>query len=294
MSDIDIYIDEKDTKAAKKIMTSLGYDYTGRLSYQHEFICNGISVELHFALWGYDLEKLKDFSSLFDQTYFVSDTSVCRLKPEFFYVFLIAHMAKHLKTSGIGVRAFLDIWVYIKKYGKDLDWNLIRQTLSEMALDRFEIQIRKLLKVWFLDEPWSETSELVTGYILSSYTHGTRKNEAASSLASSGKNKSQRAFGLVFPPLSYMRKRYFVLKKLPFLLPFFWIIRLICAPFSKNRTAKKDYNALYSVDDKDVQYAAEVLKAFGLSEKNSSLEINEKTEGFKTAEFRITFKEKFI
>ncbi|MBQ7646337.1 MAG: nucleotidyltransferase family protein, partial [Clostridia bacterium] len=263
MSDIDIYIDEKDFPRAKKAMQSLGFEYKGRLSYQHQFECGGVSVELHFALWGYGFEKISGFESLFDFAENTSGTEY-RLRPEFNYVFLTAHIAKHLKTSGIGVRAFLDIYLYSLKFGKTMDWGLINKYLVEMGLDRFAVRIRDLIGAWFYSKPFDDNVRTMTKYIILSYTHGTRTNEAAASLTD-GTSKTGKKISLLFPSMSYMKRRFLILNKMPFLYPFCWLVRLVTAPFSKKSSSSGDISALGSISEKDVENVSSARKAFGLA-----------------------------
>ena len=69
------------------------------------------------------------------------------------YVYLLAHEYKHYMTAGSGLRSLLDIWVYLRKYGDELNWGYIEKELETLGLKEFEEENRSLALSLFQGEP---------------------------------------------------------------------------------------------------------------------------------------------
>lgn len=65
---------------------------------------------------------------------------------------------------------------------------------------------------------------------------------------------------MVFPPLKVMVKNYPVLKRLPFLLPFYWFVRLV----KKGGRAKNKSKELGALTDKNKKLMNDIFKSSGL------------------------------
>ena len=50
---------------------------------------------------------------------------------EDFYIYMIAHIAKHFYAMGCGIRNLLDIYIYLNKYGEQLDREYISSELKK-------------------------------------------------------------------------------------------------------------------------------------------------------------------
>ena len=102
----------------------------------------------------------------------------------------------------------------------------------------------------------------MTDYIFNSGTHGSLLNEQSINLAvgEGTKNFSKRKFKYffkkIFPPFSYMKERNEILKKIPILLPFFYVQRLIVALFKKREIA---INTITGIDKFNEEYSKKVV-----------------------------------
>ncbi|MDD2235026.1 MAG: nucleotidyltransferase family protein, partial [Desulfitobacteriaceae bacterium] len=47
------------------------------------------------------------------------------LSLEDFYIYLLIHLSKHYAGGGTGIRSFLDIWLYHRRYAKEMNWNYL-------------------------------------------------------------------------------------------------------------------------------------------------------------------------
>ncbi len=263
MSDIDFLIKDEYRNKVKEILVSLGINFIEENSYQDIYKdCNGIIIEVHHALWGYGLEKTTLYSKLWssvnqaknsNHTFVMSDNDK--------YIFLITHMYKHFCCSGVGLRPLFDIWFFLQEKENLLDFSYIRSELSVLGEELFERKILELVKCIFLDKEKNDDLKLIEDYLFRCNTHGTTKISVASSMVKTSKTK--HFFIRIFPPYSFMVRRYDILKKFPILLPFFWIFRIVVFPFNK-RSLKNNVNKLKSISEDESLYVQKVFKAAGI------------------------------
>lgn len=238
MSDNDILVDPERRKDVREIMERLGfttqkYEQANHDVYHkeplsnfemHMHLINGRSNELLPQYYDDVKERLiKDEGNGYG--YHFSDSD--------FYLFLIAHEYKHYVEGGTGLRSLMDIWLYLKKKEKDLDWDYIRRETVKMGVDRFETVNRPLALHLFDGKPLPEAERQMMEYILSSGAYGTHENDIANQLQKKGR------IGFVLSrmtlPKELMLKQYPILKKAPFLYPVMWVWRFIHRFFSNRK-----------------------------------------------------------
>ena len=119
-TDLDIYVEDKYTEKAKNILEKMGF-VTERFSHKMQddsyFLNNYVHVEIHRKLisnkcpWDDKCGEIIDRIKKTDNSDYEYEMSC-----EDFYLYMIGHMAKHMKYSGIGIRMVVDVWVYLRKY----------------------------------------------------------------------------------------------------------------------------------------------------------------------------------
>ena len=57
--------------------------------------------------------------------------------PEYHFLYLIAHLAKHVAASGAGARMYLDLAAFILHFGEKADWTWIASELEKTGLSAF-------------------------------------------------------------------------------------------------------------------------------------------------------------
>ena len=240
MNDVDILIREKDyKKTIKPIMKNLGF--TAGAESDHEYIWHkdGQTVELHKRIIpSYN----KDF-------YGVIGDGWEWLKKNGEYIYLFVHFAKHYRDSGIGIVHLIDLEV-CKNTG-DLF------ALSDLHLNQFYENVKKTLDCWFRNGEYDSVTSFLTNKFFSGGEYGNAQTQSRSmalkSINQAGgsvkKARRRSVFRALFPTYSAMKMRYNILKPLPFLLPVFYIWRLICAPFSGRVKKRIDMNKSIKKDD---------------------------------------------
>lgn len=276
MSDIDILVDEKNIFKVKDIMEELGYTTT-EFGLEHHDIYHkgkGICVEIHRDLMPDEGEYLyTGFDNPWDEQLIVQDGQnklLYRQNTDEFYIFMIAHAAKHFFLSGFGMRLVLDIGVYRKKYKGKLNNAYICRRLQEMKIYRFAKILELLADVW-MDENTDFKAEGRIMYggisendlrdvedmeksLLCSTVYGDSSQLRAAG-ADNKKVSSKRglvinsAIRRIFPQKRFMIIDYPMLKRHGWLLPVCWSMRIFRWVLSDDKKGLlKEVSAIKSVD----------------------------------------------
>lgn len=270
MGDIDILADEKDLHKAKEIMFKLGYCLKQEgINHDVYYKPPLVYIELHRALIGSSEKKLKSHFKTGWQYSKLKENSkyIYKMSNEDYYVYMIAHLAKHFKRGGAGIRFIMDIWVYNNYFKDKLDWEYINEEFRKSELLTFSNNIKQLSKVWFDDADSNELLDEMSEYIISNGTFGTTKNATASMISKGNgyeKEKIKYLLYLVFPSYERMVCLFPRLKRFPFLLPVYWLIRGIIRLFFRKKKVFEYLFAAKSVSKKEVNDMKSFLCRSGL------------------------------
>lgn len=272
--DVDIYFRNKDSEKIKNIMVNMGFnvlEYGEHHIHDKYQIDNAIEFEMHRSLID---EKYYEWGNLckeIEENIYSENGCKHKSSNEYYYMYMIAHMAKHMKYGGVGIRFILDIWVYLKKYNDILDWDFIEDRLKFGHLYEFEKCARKLSYIWFENEPYDDVSMELAMYIAENGLFGTQEHYVISeyvmkygSEKMTAKNKIARYAGAIFMPYSKMIGKYPILKKYKILLPLCWIDRIIRACLFKRERINDISHYFDNVKSDDVARMQEFKRKIGL------------------------------
>ncbi|MCR5485007.1 MAG: nucleotidyltransferase family protein [Clostridiales bacterium] len=256
MCDIDILIKKKDSETVKGIMDALGYTSVKYGTNPDIYLKAPImNIEVHNALIR---DKTDHFDTTWERVLPVKGFSHSyAMTNEDFYIFMIAHLWKHFVGSGTGIRSILDIYVYLKHYKDSLDNEYINKKLTDSGIADFDGAVRELCMYWFGDGELTERAAELEPEILESAVYGNKETAARNYIKSTISNESGKVTAvnkflyilkLMFPGLSVMEKSYPWLRKVPFLIPFMWIVRGVKSAFSRSGTVKKDISNVVNAD----------------------------------------------
>lgn len=205
-------------------------------------------------------------------------------------VYMLFHVYKHFLHGGFGIRQVCDIGLFSEKNIDLIDWNRVRQVCREagiytFAAAVFAVALRHLLGETPLEDVidagvLSSIDEMpllddimdsgVYGTSTMSRMHSSTITLGAAEKALKNRSRSGRAkAGLlktVFPPLSYMRGSYPVLKKAPVLLPFTWIARMFRYLKEHRSTTKPKTGDSAGKSVKMGRGRVELMKLYGILE----------------------------
>lgn len=231
MGDADILIRLEQYAQIVPILESLGFEF--QVESDHELIwhAKSLHLELHKRLIpSYN----EDYYAYFGDGWRLAKKQAgCRyaLSPEDDLIYQFTHFAKHYRDGGIGCRHVTDLWVY-KRHFPNLDTAYIRRELDKLQLLAFYDNICRLVGVWFEGAPADQMTDFISEFIFESGSWGkardhtisaeVRNTQAAGSVFA-GWLRSVRL--VLFPSLENLSVKYPILKKAPWLLPVFWVVR---------------------------------------------------------------------
>lgn len=169
---------------------------------------------------------------------------------EDFYIYLIIHMMKHFDEGGIGIRAMIDCYLYIKEYNYKLDWSYINSELETLGISDFEKKIKVLSSKMFSNIDGLQKAEIsadeaaLLKYIFYSGTYGGQASKIIYNVAklnSENKKPNKKGWKIkylwkrVFPEKEFMMRYYPTAYKYKVLIPFVYVQRIFKGIFQKKR-----------------------------------------------------------
>ena len=263
MGDADILIKLEQYPQIEPIMEGLGYRF--ERDYDHELVWKNASLylELHKRVVP---SNSKDFYRYFGTGWQLGSrlTDLCRyeMSPENLFLYIFVHFTKHYRSSGIGMKHLLDLWVVIKRFA-EMDLEYVCSCLKEMKLYDFYTYTMETVGVWFDGAEENDRTNLITNVIFNSGQYGTHDRGVVNRaiLAHRGSSARARCSELllgIFLPYGEMKKRYGVLAKAPILLPIFWVVRWFEILFFRRYVFKirRDRAKIMTQDNMDQHRAA--------------------------------------
>ncbi len=258
MSDIDLVVYDESLDEASKVLEKLGYTVVELVKHHMVFSKDpGIVVEAHWCLYDENVDHSQHmyFNNMRGRL-----KEGCKYTYEFskedFYIYMIAHMAKHFFEKGCGIRNLMDIYVYLEKYKNELDYKYIETELTKCGLLDFEKHMKELAYIWLEDRQCSDFYENLFAYMLDSGIYGRGENGIWSQLAKETTDNDNVRLHFYFPSYKFMVEKYGWLKKAPVLLPLAWVLRGVTGVASKqardhrdnlNSTSKEDTAKLLDI-----------------------------------------------
>lgn len=279
MGDTDLIVPRNLKTNAGQVLRKLGYTLEFQFSGKEEgYIHQGISYDLHHQLIYDEAITLPEHKAFFNSCWnYVSNGE---LDHSFHFLFLLAHLRKHLMNEGVGIRQFMDLAV-IANQDTSLSWDWIRKMLPELRMERFAEVCFSLIERWFgircpltnskLDDIFVENA---TKKILANGVFGFDDKSNQNNVIT---NQIRQYHGMrVFGRIKLILKRAFpgykemcggeasaFLKGKPWLLPVAWIYRFSLM-FSGKKTSGKKILSQILISGKKMDSREEELRHWGL------------------------------
>ncbi len=282
MGDIDVLVDENQMHLIHQLLPKFGYLLHSKGPSHDVFVKDkSIDIEIHPDIdTHFDGLSRIQFANIWEKQEHYKDYEY-RFYSEYQILYLLSHLVKHLKSSGIGLRQVLDVGLYFKKYELTINQVTLNNLLMESNLLRFFHTVLWLNVQWFgfqYDYKYNKTEmteellDEITAFMSISGVHG-KGNEfnralpalTKHALGSKGSKGSKMRYLLTvgFPKLSEMQGTKPYLKKYPILLPYAWVSRWFYLVFRKgNRTKNKLKNM--NIDNIIIEKQALLYKKMGL------------------------------
>ena len=223
MSDLDILVRKEQLKAADGIMLSLGYE-ADTLGYMYDDSFNKkpfMHVELHHELFPLNSPFHEYFDDVLDRC---GGKYGKKMSDEDAYIYIMAHMCKHYRESGTGIRSVADTYLLNRRYMPTMDREYLDAELIRLEIKEFVGVISEIADKWFSDKSFDSFSR-EERYILNSGIYGTIEQKVLNRRSELG----EKHFFLrrIFPPLNLMKDIFRPVRKFPFLVPVFYVYRIV-------------------------------------------------------------------
>lgn len=268
MSDTDLLIRAEQAASARQAMIELGYREGACDDEDTDlyFSPHGLKYEVHRALAddAYNQSSKVFLSELFTYAKQIDGKHyIYELGREEHYVYILCHFVKHFLGKGIGIRHVLDIYFCTTKW--QLNEERLNLLLNEFELLEFSKVIQKLAMYWFAGGQADESTLSIGRYIMNSGVFGKDSQQVANRMIRKKKGKFAYYRSRIFPSYRVMCTRYPSLNKLPFMLPIYWITRLVKAGISRSDKISAEIDVVQNSDDTLLQEKEQFYRSCGLN-----------------------------
>lgn len=315
MGDVDVLVRDEDMEKTLQVLNGLGYTKEGEGSAVWTCKNGTLSYEIHRRLafgkyWNqvdYESYFAKAFDRLQDEpgprpslrgmrqeapqevrhgesgpvTGTVRGKSRRYFSLEDHFIYLCFHLAKHLNSTGAGIRMVMDIALYLKAYQEQMDWNYIWEECRKIRLDVFVKTLLQACREWFQVPSGAKTekkeAEEVLGqlasYIMTGGVFGFERDDSIRRLRKGIDDRTDHVSVLIrakalwkiaFPQRKHMVYFMPAVEQHPALLPLAWIRRWRQGLLERRRmeAAFRGLDKSKNVDEARKQYR--LLKKIGL------------------------------
>lgn len=223
--DIDVLVHPDSIERASAVLEErLKYTPSGSTTHDVSFMTpSDVHIELHHTL----IESKRAGSAdeilrrVWQYSSPVGGTCEYMLDDGMFYLYHLAHMAKHVCGGGCGVRPFLDLWML--NHRAEHDGAALLELIGRSRLDKFDKAARELSEYWFGGGEPDDAALQLGDYILSSGVYGNIENRVA--VCRSNKSRFRYIMSRLFIPYDSLITLYPGLKGRRVLLPFYEVRR---------------------------------------------------------------------
>jgi hypothetical protein len=275
MTDTDIFMGPESAEEVRDIMKAQGYEiysYGGKkddIYHKPPYT----TVEMHKTFFAYEDDWNQLLTEPQSELYVWNRRKslegkqyVSAMEPELCYVYLLAHMAKHMRNGSSGVRSFLDLWIFRQKH-PDLQWDIINRDLTSLGLTVFADRVRQLTESWFDKQEMNPDFEPFVAHVMEGGTYGNEDNFVASNAAMQGEKQPSRIqylFRRGFPNRASMELRFPKLKEHHAWLPYYYVKRLWRDGFKRMDAVKGEVRSVKNIDYEQIQQVQQMYQEWGL------------------------------
>lgn len=281
MGDLDCLICPEDREKAHRLMCQLGYKRQEQEGAVWVYSMGTIVVEMHTKIArnglgnGFDYQEF--FSDAMEHTK-MQNGKLC-FESEYHVCYLIYHIAKHLSSTGAGVRMIADIAAILHCDQGDIDWEFVQCQLEQAQLWETALAIYGLCNRWFgIDTSASYRGpewvlDALEAYIVSGGTFGFelrgsgdiyRRNALRESMDRGWHYRLRLMCEYLFPSKAYLTKYFPPSEKHGWLLPVAWLRRCWLGAFRRKHHSIATIRSMTDGDADRSYWEGRMLKEIGL------------------------------
>lgn len=283
MSDVDILIRAQDRRQMERTLEDAGFTLKHKNITEHVYEKNQIKLEVHTE-FAQGPETGADFTSWcgggFENGQFSANSYTGYFRPSFHFLYLIYHTAKHMYSTGAGIRMFLDLAVFWNHYQEEICPADLAGDLKNMKLDTFADTAFWICNHWFgteipmEKEPDTDLRTFMENYIFSGGIYGLHKRNfsdlyirRAVTEENIGKKYRQKLrvyLRFFFPARKRMELFLPAVRNYPFLLPAAWVLRWYQGFFRKRKQSLQSLKRI-EAGNSNAEKEYQMLKRLGLA-----------------------------
>ena len=197
-------------------------------------------IELHRHLFDSAQDAHDELNHFFADIAPVEVDGFLTMPPHEHLLYLILHAYKHFVRSGIGLRQFCDIGLWVRAYHDRIDWQRLHDQCASVHAATFAAAAFRIARTHLgidfdLPAPWSDALDVepllhdaLCGGVYGSndYTRLHSSTVTLNAVKASRTGEKSSVLRTVFPKREYLERRYPYLKKRPYLLPVAWVQRI--------------------------------------------------------------------
>lgn len=277
-NDIDIVIRPEDRQRSHERMCSMGFQVHTDWEPVFSYVRGNELYEIHTDIMEIDVSDKADYRGYFGHMWQYAQPASdhgYRFTPEFHFLYLLTHIAKHVHGSGAGVRMYLDVAAFIRHYGVGIDWGWISEQLKVLELFDFAGVVLTAAEQWFgipSPVPHKEISrEVMDAFLIFTMEAGVfghhNREVALAGLKHTDQDeaapKLRQLLRRTFPKAQTIQKRYTYLQDKPWLLPVAWVHRLVKNRENLGKRAREVQEILHA-DTEEIRQLQKLMGDIGL------------------------------
>lgn len=271
MSDIDILISKEQEPIVLKILAENGYKVvSNKLDELKIFIEPIVNIEIHKMLIENDWKRFYDYYGTGWKFAKHCDSLSYRyvMTDEDFYVFHIVHMIRHYIFAGVGIRPFLDVYIFLENKKDVLNWEYINNQFITLEIEEFAQNISQLAYMWFGDGKRNSVLDEMELYVIASGIYGNVYNRLLRETIHHKKNIIAYYLKQLFPSKIKMSSQFDMVRKYPITLPLFWGVRIFQGIMCKKNkeNARRIIKQHENVSDENVEWLIDHYKKIGAND----------------------------
>lgn len=276
--DIDFVIYPRDREKSHQMMLEQGYEIKTDWEPVFSYYRGNEFYEIHTDVMEIDVSDKADYKGYFSKIWdhvVKQEGYSWHLTPEFHFIYLLTHIAKHIHGSGAGIRMYMDIAFYVKHFENKIDWQQVKAELQSICLYDFACTVFTVVEAWFGAKAPMEF-EPVSAAVVEEFTKFTLEagifghvnrdvavNELKHQEDASKSTRMKTLIKRLFPNAESIQTRYTYLQKCPWLLPVAWVHRLVRTSGDWKLHAHEAQNMM-STDSEEVMRLKKLQKDIGL------------------------------
>lgn len=273
MGDADILIRVEQYNRIQPLMESLNFEFLRENDHELAWKLGKIEIELHKRMIPSHNEDL--YAYFGDGWEFAhkakNGKTRYQLSNEDYYIHIFTHMTKHYRSAGIGIKHMVDLWIF-RKFTANMDEQYISQAMEKLGLLAFYQNVMQTIQVWFAEAPSTAITDCITTVVFESGEFGLSGNREIAKILKESKTagsvqkvKRREFWNALFLPMTPMKAKYPVLKKVPVLLPVMWVVRVFQVLIFRRQKIERFMGKSSARSNKNINQRRMLLKFVGLS-----------------------------